>query len=293
MISKFADILDDQDMRAQIVRSLCRLLYDCAGKLGPMGVMFIGLLSEDMLENKIHEYIVENKKNITFWLQNQDMHRKFADVSREHCLDVMRVPLSHLLQDDYEAQIACVCETLSSQLLVLLRERQTTQALFMMIYDNIETHLEGGAFSLGQVLTDLFGYRGRDKVSAWLKDKGLVLLRSKETAVIISSMLETTLTILLNKPLGKLTNILPIGVRDAVYLSVRRLLSSMLESEVPRLVHSLNIKTIVVDKVNSLDLIQLERHLRSFMEGRLKYIYLFCGLLGFLIGCCSLVILKI
>jgi uncharacterized membrane protein YheB (UPF0754 family) len=61
--------------------------------------------------------------------------------------------------------------------------------------------------------------------------------------------------------------------------------SGMLEIEVPGLVQSLNIKKIVTEKVNSLDILKLEGLLLSIMEEQFKYINLFGALLGFLIGC--------
>ena len=67
----------------------------------------------------------------------------------------------------------------------------------------------------------------------------------------------------------------------------------MLLKEVPGLVESLNIRRVVADKVNSLDLLQLERLLLSIMEEQFKYINLFGALLGFLIGLVNLLILQL
>jgi uncharacterized membrane protein YheB (UPF0754 family) len=58
----------------------------------------------------------------------------------------------------------------------------------------------------------------------------------------------------------------------------------MLCAEVPGLVASLNLKQIVQEKVDSLDLMRLERLLLSIMEEQFKYINLFGAILGFLIG---------
>jgi uncharacterized membrane protein YheB (UPF0754 family) len=48
---------------------------------------------------------------------------------------------------------------------------------------------------------------------------------------------------------------------------------------------------VVAEKVDSLDLLKLERLLLSIMEEQFKYINLFGALLGFLIGCANLVLL--
>ena len=62
----------------------------------------------------------------------------------------------------------------------------------------------------------------------------------------------------------------------------------MLATEVPGLVQSLNIKKIVTEKVNSLNLLRLEGLLLSIMQEQFKYINLFGWLLGFIIGCGNL-----
>ena len=67
--------------------------------------------------------------------------------------------------------------------------------------------------------------------------------------------------------------------------------SEVLEKEVPGLVSSLDIRTIVAEKLNSLDLLRLEGLLLSIMEEQFKYINLFGALLGFLIGCCNLLLI--
>jgi uncharacterized membrane protein YheB (UPF0754 family) len=62
--------------------------------------------------------------------------------------------------------------------------------------------------------------------------------------------------------------------------------------EVPGLVASLNIRKIVTKKVDSLDLLRLEKLLMSIMQEQFKYINLFGALLGFLIGLLNLLVLR-
>jgi uncharacterized membrane protein YheB (UPF0754 family) len=137
-------------------------------------------------------------------------------------------------------------------------------------------------------LNDLFDRKGVDKFRTWIREEGIVLFRSKETVFAIDSMIETMIQGLLARPVGRLSNLLPAGVRDGMYISLRKMASAMLATEVPGLVHSLNIRAIVAEKVDSLDLLRLERLLLSIMEEQFKYINLFGAILGFLIGCCNL-----
>jgi uncharacterized membrane protein YheB (UPF0754 family) len=100
----------------------------------------------------------------------------------------------------------------------------------------------------------------------------------------MNSMTRTLLQGLLARPVGRLAALLPAGVRDGLYQSIQKMASDMLAAEVPGLVASLNLKKIVKEKVDSLDLMRLERLLLSIMEEQFKYINLFGAILGFLIG---------
>ncbi|MFN2355898.1 MAG: DUF445 family protein, partial [Desulfopila sp.] len=108
----------------------------------------------------------------------------------------------------------------------------------------------------------------------------------------LNFMIQTLLQDLLARPIGRLSALLPAGVRDGLYQSIQKMASDMLAVEVPGLVESLNLKQIVKEKVDSLDLMRLERLLLSIMEEQFKYINLFGAILGFLIGCLNVVLLA-
>ena len=104
-------------------------------------------------------------------------------------------------------------------------------------------------------------------------------------------MLFRSLDELLKKPVGRLSNLVPAGVRDGLYLSLQEMATKMLTSEVPGIVKSLNLRQIVSERIDSFDLLRLERLLLSIVEEQFKYINLFGGFLGFLIGCANLIFL--
>ena len=80
-------------------------------------------------------------------------------------------------------------------------------------------------------------------------------------------------------------------VREAIVTSIHKAASTMLAEEVPGLVQSLNIKHIVTEKINSLDILRVEGLLLTIMQEQFKYINLFGAILGFLIGCGNLLLL--
>ena len=291
LLGKCSDSIKDPAVRDRIVQAARLWIQDFISSLGPMAAMVGGFLNMDAMEGKIHQYLVDKKEDIVTWLQSEDVRNRVTEMIRERCLISLQTPLVQLIKNDREANISGISDKLTLQILTVLREKETTTAISSMVRDNIETHIQGGALPLRNILNDLFGEKGTEKLKAWMKEEGLSLLRSKETVKAIDSIMEIMLHRLLSRPVGRLSNLLPAGVRDGISLSIRKMASAMLATEVPGLVSSLNIRSIIAEKVDSLDLLSLERLLLSIMEENFKYINLVGALLGFIIGCFNLLLL--
>ena len=86
---------------------------------------------------------------------------------------------------------------------------------------------------------------------------------------------------------------IPQAFREVLGARLVRQANLLFLHELPALVQVLNIKELVSDKVDSLDLLQLERLLLGIMEEQFKYINLFGALLGFLIGLVNLLLFQL
>jgi uncharacterized membrane protein YheB (UPF0754 family) len=286
LLKQCGNIMNEPAVRERIVQVARFLIQDLISSLGPMTAIIGGFLKMDAIEGKLHQYLTDNKEVIATWLQSDEVRSRVTEMIREQCLVSLRAPLVLLMND--EAKTSGLCTALTHQILTLLREKETTTALSLMIRDTVEAHIQDGALPLKSILHDLIGEKGTEKLKDWMKEAVLSLLRSKETVKTIDSIMETMIHRLLSRPVGRLLNLLPAGVRDGIYLSIRNLASAMLATEVSSLVSTLNIRSIVAAKVDSLDLLSLERLFLSLVEEQFKYIYLFGGLLGFVIGCLNL-----
>jgi uncharacterized membrane protein YheB (UPF0754 family) len=89
-------------------------------------------------------------------------------------------------------------------------------------------------------------------------------------------------------PLGKLSARLPADMLEELEDFLYQQLAEVLKKEVPPLVETLNVRRMVEEKVNGLDLLQVEGLLMGIMQEQFKYINLFGALLGFLIGLLNL-----
>lgn len=86
---------------------------------------------------------------------------------------------------------------------------------------------------------------------------------------------------------------IPQEFRELVVARITKHANLLFLYELSGLVQALNIKELVSDKVDSLDLLRLERLILGIMEEQFKYINLFGALLGFLIGLTNLLLFQL
>jgi len=284
LLAKFAVILREPEIRDKIVKGVRAGVENFIASMGPMAGMVKTFLNMETVERKVREYLIDKEEEIVNWLQNPEVQERVALILRERSHAFLDTPLSNMIKEGQDDRVEHFCSQLSLQFAEFLREPGTTTAISSMIRDNLETYMEEGGLSLGEVLWDLMAEEGTRKSKTWIKKEIVTVLRSEETRKNINLMTQTLLHGLLERPVGRLSALLPIGIRDGLYRSIQKLASDMLAVEVPGLVTSLNLKQIVKEKVDSLDLLRLERLLLSIMEEQFKYINLFGAILGFLIG---------
>ena len=293
LLTKLAEIISEPEIRDRIVTGVRLGVDSFVLGMGPMAALASGFLTPEVVETKVREYLEEKEDDIVNWLQNDEVQDKVAKALRERSTEMLGTPIVAMVGDDHDDMVEGFCSNLSQQLTALLQEPETTTAFSSMIRDNIETHIDGGKLPLGEILFDLMGEAGVLRGRNWLKQEVLSILGAEKTRKTLDSMVVSLLNNLLSHRVGQISRLLPAGVREGIYESLRRMSSNMLAVEVPGLVDSLNIQQIVKEKVNSLDLMRLERLLLSIMEEQFKYINLFGALLGFFIGCLNLFFLNV
>jgi uncharacterized membrane protein YheB (UPF0754 family) len=291
LLKKTASVLQEPEVRDKIVGSACKAVENFIASLGPMAMMVGNFLSMEVVEAKIRSYLDGKEEDIAAWLSSEEVQLKVAALLAERFAAFSRIPLVELIPKKKTEHVDEFCVYISGQIALLLKSRDVATALTAMIKGTLESHLEEGNVSVRNVLTDFIGETGIHSTKGWIREECLTLLRSRGTLQTLDSMIETMTDALLQKRIGKLSNLLPGGVRDSISLSLQKMALNMLEREVPGLVASLQLSKVVTVKVDSLDLLRLERLLLSIMEEQFKYINLFGGLLGFLIGCFNLLLL--
>ncbi|PID74285.1 MAG: hypothetical protein CSB32_01550 [Desulfobacterales bacterium] len=286
-------ILRDKETVDRLVAGFCAGIDSFIDSLGAASDMVRGFLDMDLVEQKIREYLGEKEEDIVCWLQADEINGKIETLVGQCCHSLLQKPLAEILVCEDEEKMEALYQVLRAQILRFFRQEKVSALLVSVVKTNIESQIDSGALSVGEAAKKLFGggikRNSQQKVLRELQK----IIQSEETGQAISQLVDSLVASLLNKKIGRLQKIVPAGVVDGVAESLQTVVSKMLESEVPGLVQSLGIRKIVTEKINSLDLLRLEKLLLSIMEEQFKYINLFGALLGFMIGCCNLVFLLV
>ncbi len=72
--------------------------------------------------------------------------------------------------------------------------------------------------------------------------------------------------------------------RERLELQISRLFIRVLNEQVPAILRSVDVQTLVVQKIDSLDIIKVEDLILTVIKSHLTWISFFGGVLGFLIG---------
>lgn len=290
-LKKLATLVSDPGVRDKVVSGACTGVEKFVDSLGTMADMVRGFLRMEMVEEKVREYLVEKNDDIVAWLQSEEVQQKVVTVLREKSVDFLEKPIVQWVRAEDEGVVEDFCMQVKKQILLLAQEKEVPAMLTSMIKTNLENHIQSGDVAIGEIVKRLVGDQKTEAGNTWVKNEVRNLIQSENTLDTIDSMVDSLMTSLLNRKIGKLDNIVPGGVKEGISISLQKMASAMLASEVPGLVESLNIRKIVTEKINSLDLLRLERLLLSIMEEQFKYINLFGALLGFLIGCINILFL--
>jgi len=131
-------------------------------------------------------------------------------------------------------------------------------------------------------------YLRRDDIRKELESKGRILLRS----IFFKLNSFQRLFISAGQYDQTLEQKIPEIIEDMIVLvenllqdeAVKKKLLNTIDGQVENILSSIDIKTLVSDRINSLEMLRVERIILDIMSNQFKWIYFFGGVLGFLIG---------
>jgi len=292
LIRQGAKILQEPEVQQKLVNAIVKGIEEFIETLGPMAAMVQNFLDMKLVEEKIREYFNEKQDEIELILTSQEVRIRVSQTLTGRAHELFDSTVKSITARHNILQLRAFSKEVSAIIVAGLRSPQTVLLINKLFKNHFEELVNGGSGSLGEIVTELAGERGVVRSKIWFTGEISQLLKSAKTKNVIDHILEDMIEQLLEKPVGRLANLIPAGVRDGLYKSLQEMATKMLTSEVPGIVKSLNIRKIVTDRIDSFDLLRLELLLLSIMQEQFKYINIFGGLLGFLIGCINVVFIT-
>ncbi len=290
LLEKFGGMLYDPDFRKRLTIKGKEALESFLDSLGGLAGLLSGFVDMDKIYGKIPEFLDKAGEEIAAWLKEEKTQEQVAAMLRERVDAFLDRPLgSYLDKLPYEKvagtrrfirekAVAFVQSPRASEMIAGALEKGVDQ-----IKDRSFESLLDGALPEGSV----------HRLQNALVDRILAALRSAEARAALERILEEKLEeLIFNSAIGQISQRLPDGVRHELEDGLFQQLTELLKKEVPPLVETLKIQKLVEQKVNSLDLLQVEGLLMGIMQEQFKYINLFGALLGGMIGLLNLLLLR-
>ena len=291
LLEKLSHILKEPEIQHKIIEGVKKGVDGFVVSMGPMGGMIQNFLNIDTIEKIVLDYFANNEKDIEKWLADKDVQDRVAQSLLERANHYLKVPITDFFSHEDSINPEILGKSISRHIVNILREKNVSNMISSIIIEHSEVYIDGGNLEINNLIGDLTGDFDGSKIKKISVSKVLNIARSDRTKSIIDKLVDRLLHNFMEKSIGQLSNIVPRGVIEGVCASSQKLFSAMLVTEIPGLVKTLNIRKIVTDKIDTLDLLKLEELLLSIMQEQFKYINLFGALLGFLIGCLNILIL--
>ncbi len=289
LLENLAELLQKPDVRRRVSEKIAGILQSFVQSMGPLAALVGNFLSPEAMAEKIETYLETHADEIAGWLFDTRTQRRLTELARQKVDVALNLPLSRLFDRLGPERMTAIEKKSGAFLASQLASPRTAARLTAMLRIRID---EARGRTLADVLGDTLGRKRLNDAREWFGRELITAARSSGFRRFLDGLVADLVeNRLLTRPIGPLREFLPRAVREGIGAYLQQQINDLLVREVPGLVDSLNIRAIIARKVNSLDLLRLEDLLMGIMREQFKYINLFGGLLGFIIGLVNLLFL--
>ena len=290
LVEKFGGMLYDPDFRGRLVDKGRLAIDSFLDSLGGLSGLLAGFINLDSIYDKIPEFLDKAGDEIAGWLKEEKTQQQLAAMMRERVDKLLDRSLSSYLETLPYEKVSGVRRFVREQAITMIQSRRATDTALGFLEGAIDRVKDR---SFDSLLRDVLPDDGVQRVRRQLADKLLELLRSQQARQALEAILmEQSEEWFYRRPLGLLSARLPADLRSEMEVALCQAVEDVLKKEAPRLVETLNVRRMVEEKVNGLDVLQVEGLLMGIMKEQFKYINLFGALLGFFIGLLNLLALQ-
>jgi uncharacterized membrane protein YheB (UPF0754 family) len=289
LLEKFGGMLYDPEFRERLVAKGKEGIEAFLDSLGGLSGLLAGFINIDKIYGRIPEFLDKAGDELARWLREEKTQAQVSVMLRERIDALLDRPLSVYLEKVPYEKVAGVRRFVRERAVAAVQGRRAVETALALVEGGI-----GGLKdrSFASLLTKALPEGGTERLRTLLFQRLLATLRAPGARQSLERLVaEKTERWLFSVSLGKLAARLPADVREELEEGVCRLLGEILKKEVPPLVETLNVARMVEDKVNTLDILEVEGLLMGIMQEQFKYINIFGALLGALIGLLNLVLL--
>jgi uncharacterized membrane protein YheB (UPF0754 family) len=282
LLDKFGGLLYDPAFREKLAQRARAGIDKFLDSLQGFAGVLSGFLNLDKLNAKLPEFFDQASEEISKYLREERTQKQVAGILRERIEALLDRSVSSFLEGVPYEKVAEVRRFVRNRSVKALRSRKAAEYLLAAVEQGV------GKFKdrpFRTILNDALTPTGVERALEMVEERLLAGLRSNEARGFVERVLgDLTEERLLRRPLGRLSARIPADLLEEVETALFMQFEDLLKREVPPLVETLNVRRMVTEKVNSLDILKVEGLLLGIMEEQFKYINLFGALLGFLIG---------
>ncbi len=290
LVEKFGGMLHDPQFRSRLVAKGKQAIDSFLDSLGGLAGLLSGFMDLNKIYDKIPGFLDKAGDEIASWLQEEKTQQQLARLLRERADSLLDRSLASYLEKMPYEKVVGVRRFVRDQVVGAVQSRKTIDTALILTESAIDRIKDR---SFDNLLRTALPDGGVERSRNQLADKLLELIRSPQARTALAAVLtEQSDKWIYRKPLGLLSARLPVDLRQELEAGLCQLVEDLLKKEAPRLVETLNVQRMVEEKVNSLDLLEVEGLLMGIMKEQFKYINLFGALLGFLIGMINLLALQ-
>jgi uncharacterized membrane protein YheB (UPF0754 family) len=288
LLERFGGLLYDPDFRQRLAERAKQGIDAFLDSLGGLAGLLSGFINLDQVYNKIPGLLDRAGEEVSRWLREEKTQQQVATLLRERLESLLDKPLSSFLEKAPYEKVAGARRYLCARSVAAVQSRRTTELLLGFADQGLQRVKDRSFRSL---LNENLPENGVETLQNALAERILALARSAEASATIDAFLKDKIDELVYRhPLGRLAERLPADVLEELEEGLHRQIGEVLQKEVPPLIETLNIARMVEEKVNQLDILQVEGLLMGVMKEQFKYINLFGAILGFLIGLLNLAV---
>lgn len=287
-----AGVIKEPSVREKLVSGACGGVENFISSMGPMAAMVSNFVKMDTVREKITEYLDDHEEDIALWIQSPEMAVKISEVLIKQLDRLFKKPLAEMIKDVDLAQIESISSGITQQIITKLRDQSVIKDFTALLVSRLQQSIANGT-SVGETLDSILGHETKNTLVLSVHAKIIHTLQSPSLKPYISTGVEQLVSKILSHKVGKLSRMFNENMRKSIYASTKDGVVTVLEREVPHILHSFQLHRVIADKINSLDLIRLEQLLLSIMEEQFKYINLFGAILGFFLGCINIIFILL